>query len=342
MAATLSRAISLLATFAVLLAAVFGVANGLQMRNGAYVAGQDLESLEHHAAAAHQEHMLVKRDTVHLKPNHWQLFFFGPANTTVPDHFVFFLDRRAKLLITDAFCRGDRFAVLDNNVCLGRTSIPPPPDNCTTYTLDPRRAFRDPNWSSASFELGKGWHNISIKVLTSPYCAGGAFIQLLIPSKACRIRSLGLAVLNDVRVPFKKADAACRAAGFDGLADINFANYQASSVLQRLCIGPFSNTWVRSWNTDTYGGGCLTQRIECVVPGSNINLAPDCDSLFSPICNDPKSSDANPDLGSKVISCIPGSGGPPIFSTTGGEGEGDGGVEVPPPQTTPPTTPTIL
>lgn len=113
-----------------------------------------------------------------LKPNgEWKKFYFGKAGTEVETKFVFHLRERATLDLTDYFCPGDAFHPYDNGVSLGRTPLKRT-NGCEHKTLDPNVAFASDKWSHRSYELGKGKHVITIKVVRSPYCGGAAAIRL--------------------------------------------------------------------------------------------------------------------------------------------------------------------
>ena len=82
--------------------------------------------------------------------------------------------------ITDAFCRGDRFSVSDNEAPLGDTPAVAVDRECPApdEVHDPDAAFADPSYSSASFVLGAGTHSLAVKALNNPFGGGAAFIRV--------------------------------------------------------------------------------------------------------------------------------------------------------------------
>ena len=117
-------------------------------------------------------------DIAILQPDaQWHRFVFGKAGSTVTLKFVANLRAPALLDITDLFCPGDAFRVLDNGKNLGRTPLKRA-DGCKVKTSNPDVAFESDTWSHRSFELGKGKHVIEIKVIRSPYCGGAGAIRL--------------------------------------------------------------------------------------------------------------------------------------------------------------------
>jgi hypothetical protein len=58
------------------------------------------------------------------------------------------------------------------------------------------------------------------------------------------------------KVPFFKADCACREKG-GVLAELNSCNFRNATKTAFNCIGCNNYAWVKSWNTDDYGNSCL-------------------------------------------------------------------------------------
>jgi hypothetical protein len=105
----------------------------------------------------------------------WQEFQFGVVGSYDTEGAYTFTGP-ALLIVTDAFIVGDQFAVYDNGVLLGDTSVP----NDTNPNLEvdnPNAAYANPVFSSGSWLLGPGDHSITIESIESPEGAGGAFLQ---------------------------------------------------------------------------------------------------------------------------------------------------------------------
>lgn len=146
---------------------------------------QEIKNLDSEDSFEHKEHSKDdgehkehNEEIVYLKPDgQWHKFIFGKAGTEVEQRFVFTLRNKAFLDITDYYCPGDSFRLYDNGVCIGRTPLKRA-NECKDKTADPQVAFKSDKWSHRSFELGKGKHIITIKVVRSPYCGGAGAIRL--------------------------------------------------------------------------------------------------------------------------------------------------------------------
>jgi hypothetical protein len=89
--------------------------------------------------------------------------------------------------ITDLFQRGDRFALFDNNVFVGNTSVPvndgaiacPP----VGISNDIRACLADPTYSHGEFSLGGGNHSLTIMVTQNAVGSsiGAAVFQVATP-----------------------------------------------------------------------------------------------------------------------------------------------------------------
>ena len=83
-----------------------------------------------------------------------------------------------EMRITDAFMKGDTFAVFDNG-----TQILETPGVEVTYSVmqgavDPEFCYYEPGFSRGSVILAPGDHSLTINVLYSPHNAGVAFFRL--------------------------------------------------------------------------------------------------------------------------------------------------------------------
>jgi hypothetical protein len=83
----------------------------------------------------------------------------------------FSLTGMAEFRITDAFLRGDSFAVYDGGVLKLTT---PSVDEGVSCGSDPANCFGLADVSWGIFTLGSGSHSLTIKTAVSPYTGGGA------------------------------------------------------------------------------------------------------------------------------------------------------------------------
>ena len=103
----------------------------------------------------------------------WVEFFFGPVGSFDQEG-AFTFSGPETVTVVDTFLSGDQFAVFDNNVLLGDTSVPTPGDNC----FEPATCLADPNFSSGMFVVGSGSHAITIEAIQSPFNGGGAALEI--------------------------------------------------------------------------------------------------------------------------------------------------------------------
>ena len=82
------------------------------------------------------------------------------------------------LIVQDAFFRGDRFEVFDENESLGLTSNPliDDPDTGPGCGSDPVICFEDLGSSGRVFTLGDGLHSFSVAVVQAPFGPGAAYL----------------------------------------------------------------------------------------------------------------------------------------------------------------------
>ncbi len=82
----------------------------------------------------------------------------------------------ATLTVTDAFIYGDVFEVFDFGVSIGTTStVPTTNGSCGD---NPDVCLADPLASHGVFQLKAGPHEITIKVVTTPYVLGAAYFRV--------------------------------------------------------------------------------------------------------------------------------------------------------------------
>jgi hypothetical protein len=109
----------------------------------------------------------------------WTRFTFeGPGSVTRP--FTFTHRTPVVLSVTDAFCVGDRLAILDNGHVVGVTSAPAVGPTCHPpfQAKAAQPAFYQGLYSAGMVLLPKGAHKITIRAIRSPFGAGGAFLRV--------------------------------------------------------------------------------------------------------------------------------------------------------------------
>lgn len=67
-----------------------------------------------------------------------------------------------------------------------------------------------------------------------------------------------------------QAEAACATIGLR-MARIDITNFMDATMAAFKCSGPFSQTWVKSWNGDDYGDKGLVMSTGSAAPGGSIN-----------------------------------------------------------------------
>jgi CHRD domain len=112
----------------------------------------------------------------------WQEFDFAGAGTIAVTYRLR-TEAEAWLRVTDLFCAGDRFRILDNGQPLRQTSAPSTA-SCDAFTASPREAEPGDEWSSGGWILSPGLHRITILVTASPFEGGSAVVRVDSPSLA--------------------------------------------------------------------------------------------------------------------------------------------------------------
>jgi hypothetical protein len=87
------------------------------------------------------------------------------------------------LRLTDMFCAGDQFSVLDNGVPLQATA-PATAATCERFTSSPTRAEVGAAWSSGGWLLRAGQHTLTMITTGSPFGGGVAFVRADAPALA--------------------------------------------------------------------------------------------------------------------------------------------------------------
>ena len=127
-------------------------------------------------------------------------FFWNLGNWNLEGPFTFSWPTSVQLYVTDAFVKGDRFEVYDNDVLIGTTTQVP-----VAYgdVADPDTAFADPTYSSGVFLLDAGTHAITILNINNVAASGRGYLKVeplhqAIPEPAT-LALVGLGVLSLLR-----------------------------------------------------------------------------------------------------------------------------------------------
>lgn len=214
----------------------------------------------------------------------WYPFQFGGVNSTAKDSFVFRTTGPAILKVTDNFCAGDAFYVFDGGKYIGRTSHVPS-NSCRTNTTNPDVAWNDPSFSHGTFTLEPGLHKIQFTVAESPFMAGGASLRVDSSLMGCPTHSPSGFHIIKSGVPFSAAEKACRSFGME-LADVDIYNFLEVTDLAFHCSGAFSQSWIKSYWGDTYGGSCLVLSTGNMSPGGAVNVPVDCNAAYPVVCRE--------------------------------------------------------
>jgi hypothetical protein len=109
----------------------------------------------------------------------WTEFSFDQTGTATAA-FTFFSRSPVLLRVTDAFCRGDEFRVLDHGYPIFNTSAVATDPSCddSPFVGGPWEAWRDQTYSKGRFLLEPGSHRVKVRVTDSPFGGGGAFIRI--------------------------------------------------------------------------------------------------------------------------------------------------------------------
>ena len=111
----------------------------------------------------------------------WVAFNAGLAGTfDAQGLFKFTSEKRVVLRVTDAFCRGDRYRVLDHGHRKGTTSRVAVDSSCTRlpFASTGPEAWNEPGYSRIRLVLPPGHHRIRIRSLRSPFGSSTGFLSV--------------------------------------------------------------------------------------------------------------------------------------------------------------------
>lgn len=100
--------------------------------------------------------------------------------------------------------------------------------------------------------------------------------------EVCPFQSGDFFILRD-KVPFFKADCACREKG-GVLAKLDSFNFANATEVQFNCNGPNSYSWIKSWNTDNYDHSCLALFTGSTPGGGAVSVPISCNNHVSVLC----------------------------------------------------------
>ncbi len=243
---------------------------------------EELEALHNGWVEMKNERLVGRENIGLLVDGGWYPFQFGGVNTTAKDAFIFKTNGPAVLKVTDNYCAGDAFYVFDNGKYIGRTNHVVA-NSCRTNTTNPEVAWQDPSFSHGTFTLDPGMHKIQFTVAESPFMAGGANLRVDSSLMGCPHHSPSGFHIIKSGVPFSAAEKACKSFGME-LANIDIYNFLEATDLAFHCSGAFSQSWIRSYWGDTYGGSCLALSTGNMSPGGAINVPVDCNAANPVIC----------------------------------------------------------
>jgi hypothetical protein len=123
----------------------------------------------------------AKQRPRHLPFGQWVAFNAGLAGTfDAQGLFQFSSQKRVVLRVTDAFCRGDRYRILDHGRRRGITTRVPTDTTCTRlpFASTGPEGWNEPGYSRIRLVLAPGYHRIRIRSLRSPFGASTGFLSI--------------------------------------------------------------------------------------------------------------------------------------------------------------------
>jgi hypothetical protein len=121
----------------------------------------------------------------HARPlpiGRWVAFSAGAAGTfDAQGLFRFTSETPVVVRVTDAFCRGDRYRLLDHGLRVRTTSDVPVDTTCMQqpFATSGPQGWRGPGYSRGRVMLAPGGHRLRIRSLRSPFGASTGFIEVL-------------------------------------------------------------------------------------------------------------------------------------------------------------------
>jgi hypothetical protein len=123
----------------------------------------------------------AKQRARHLPFGQWVAFNAGLAGSfDAQGLFKFSSQKRVVLRVTDAFCRGDRYRILDHGHRRGITTQVPTDTSCTRlpFASTGPEGWNEPGYSRVRLVLAPGRHRIRIRSLRSPFGASTGFLYI--------------------------------------------------------------------------------------------------------------------------------------------------------------------
>lgn len=112
-------------------------------------------------------------------------FSFGQGNQGLyaDQSFFFSFPFETRLLVTDCFCGGDRFILHDYSTLSGEYPVTEGCElanvTCNFFSEDPQVCAFSEGWCASRWiRLARGYHNLTIEILTSPFLSGTGYLIL--------------------------------------------------------------------------------------------------------------------------------------------------------------------
>ncbi|KAJ3367476.1 hypothetical protein GGF31_007478 [Allomyces arbusculus] len=210
----------------------------------------------------------------------WTYFSFG-ANDT----YSVTMQNEGCLIVSDAYCSGDQFAVAINGTNKGLTSTPVGAWCSVTVGEDVESALTKPEFSKGYYPLPPGTSTYNITVANTRG-SGGAFYKIsptTCPAPPNVDTSAGkpasFKVVTSAGKVSSRAEAvsACEAAGM-ALADVTAVNLNDLADMVRkspdIKLNPVDSVLVNSWNGDTYGNVDLQMTVSATTSSVMMGMGP--------------------------------------------------------------------
>ncbi|KAJ3367478.1 hypothetical protein GGF31_007480 [Allomyces arbusculus] len=202
----------------------------------------------------------------------WTYFSFGDTGSSTDTYSVTMQDEGC-LIVSDAYCSGDQFAVAINGTDKGLTSTPVGAWCNVAVGDDVESALAKPEFSKGYFPLPPGTSTYNITVA---YTQGGGGAFFKISSTKC---PASFKVVTSAGKVSSRAAAvsACEAAGM-ALADVTSANLsEVADVVRKspdIKLNPVDAVQIRSWNGDTYGSVDLQMTVSATTSAITMSMVP--------------------------------------------------------------------